>query len=283
MPIETIQRLLVALAATVLAAPAALAQQPHKWQLGVQDAATPVMREMDAFHDLLLVIVTAIAVLVLTLLLYVIWRFRSGRNPTPSGTTHNTLIEVLWTAVPVLILVFIAIPSLRLLFFTDEVADADMTIKAIGRQWYWTYEYPDHGDFAFDAFIVSDEDLSPGQPRLLETDNRVVVPVGKKIRLITTSSDVLHAWAVPAFGVKIDSVPGRLNETWFLVEKPGVYYGQCSELCGTGHGFMPIAVEAMSEARFETWVEEARQRFAAADGDILATRPVRAIETQFLR
>lgn len=268
---------------SLIAAPSAWAQQPEAWKLGLQEAATPVMERAHGFHNLLLVVITLIVLFVLALMIYVMWRFNEKRNPVPSTTTHNTLIEVLWTAVPILILIMLAIPSFRLLYFTDASVDADMTIKAVGRQWYWSYEYPDHGDFAFDAFIVPDEEIKEGQIRLLETDNRLVVPVGAKVRLITTSSDVLHAFAIPAFGIKIDSVPGRLNETWFQVSKAGVYHGQCSELCGTGHGFMPIVVEAVPEAQFNAWVKEAQTKFAKADGTFLEQRPMRVSEAQFVR
>ncbi len=276
-------RLAALLGLSLILVPGAWAQQPGAWRLGLQEAATPVMERVHAFHNQLLVLITLIVLFVLGLLVYVMWRFSEKRNPVPSKVTHNTLIEVLWTAVPVLILVLLAIPSFRLLYFTDASVDADMTIKAIGRQWYWTYEYPDHGDFAFDAFIVPDEEIKEGQVRLLEADNRVVVPVGVKVRLITTSSDVLHAFAMPAFGIKIDSVPGRLNETWFEVNKAGVYYGQCSELCGTGHGFMPIVIEAVPEAQFNAWVADARTKFAAADDSILEQRPMRVSAAQFVR
>ncbi len=264
-------------------APSAWAQQPEAWRLGLQEAATPVMEMATSFNNLLLVVITAIVVFVLGLMVYVMWRFSEKRNPVPSKTTHSTVIEVLWTAVPVLILVLLAVPSFRLLYFADAAVDADMTIKAIGRQWYWTYEYPDNGDFAFDSFIIPDDEIQEGQLRLLEVDNRMVVPVGAKVRLITTASDVLHAFAVPAFGVKIDAVPGRLNETWFQVTKPGVYYGQCSELCGAGHGFMPVVVEAVPEAQFNAWVEEARVNFAAADDNIPVQRPLRVSAAQVER
>ncbi len=263
----------------------ALAQEGHgrNWQLGFLDPVTPVATRMQDFHTMLLWIIAGISLFVVALLVIVLVRFNEKANPTPSKTTHNTLIEVLWTAVPVLILVFIGFPSLRLLFFTDQTVDADMTIKAIGRQWYWSYQYPDHGDFEFDAFIIPDDELQPGQLRLLETDNRVVVPVGKKVRLLTTSSDVLHAFAVPAFGVKMDSVPGRTNETWFQVDVPGVYYGQCSELCGTGHGFMPITIEAVPEEQFDAWVVDAQAEFATSDDTITDQRPIRVSEAQFVR
>ena len=230
--------------------------------MGFQPAATPIMDMIDRFHDLLLIVVTLITLFVLGLLVYVMWRFNEKRNPTPSRTSHNTLVEVVWTVVPVIILVVIAVPSFRLLYAADTVPKADMTIKAIGHQWYWTHEYPDHGGFSFDSVMIADEDLQPGQKRLLEVDNPVVVPVGKTVRVVVTAGDVLHAWAIPAFGVKLDGVPGRLNETWFRAEREGTYYGQCSELCGVNHGFMPIRVDVVSQAAFEAWVQEARKEFA---------------------
>lgn len=256
----------------------ALAGQPVPWQMGFQAAATPIMEQTHDFHNLLLVIITLISVFVLALLLYTSWRFSARRNPVPSKTTHNTVIELLWTVVPVVILVVIAVPSFRLLYAQDVIPEADLTVKTIGHQWYWSYEYPDHGDFRFDAFMVPEGDLKPGQPRLLETDTEVVVPVNATVRLIVTASDVIHAWAIPAFGVKIDAVPGRLNETWFRVLREGTYYGQCSELCGTNHAFMPIKVRAVSQEEFDKWVEEARQKYAAgapAHDVALAAAPAR--------
>jgi len=247
------------------AAGTAWAEGPRNWQMGLDEAASPTMERISEFHDLLLVIITAIAVFVLALLLYVMYRFSEKRNPTPSKTTHNTLIEVLWTTVPVVILVVIAIPSFKLLYYADRVEEADMTIKAIGRQWYWSYEYPDNGNFTFDAFLVPEEDLQEGQLRLLETDNHVVVPVNTKIRLLITASDVLHSFALPAFGVKLDAVPGRINETWMEVTREGTFYGQCSEICGTGHSFMPIVIEAVSKERFDEWAEQAKEEFARVD------------------
>ncbi len=245
---------------------AASAAAPTPWQIGFQPAATPIMREITEFHNLLLVIITLITLFVLGLLIYVIWRFSEKRNPTPSKTTHNTLIEIAWTVVPVLILIFIAVPSFALLYNSDVIPKADLTIKATGHQWYWEYAYPDHGGFSFDSNMVEDDELKPGQKRLLEVDNRIVVPVGKTVRLIVTSAPdgVIHAWAVPAFGVKIDTVPGRLNETWFRAEREGSYYGQCSELCGVRHGFMPIQVDVVSERAFQAWLAEARREFAGA-------------------
>ncbi|MBS0272589.1 MAG: cytochrome c oxidase subunit II [Proteobacteria bacterium] len=218
-----------------------------------QDPVTPVMDHLYDFHTLLLCIEGTIVLIVGALLIYVIIRFRASKNAAPSKVAHNTLLEVIWTAIPVLILVFIAFPSFKLLYMMDVTPKADLTIKAIGNQWYWTYEYPDH-NIRFDSNIVPEDQLKSGQFRLLEVDNRVIVPTHTNIRIITTSSDVLHSWAVPAFGVKRDSVPGRLNETWFHVKKEGVYYGQCSELCGVKHGFMPIVVEAVTKAQFEQWL-----------------------------
>jgi len=258
----------------------ALAAQPRPWQTGFQDAATPLMEQITSFHNLLLVIIVAITVFVLLLLVWVALKFNAKANPTPSKTTHNTMIEVLWTVIPVVILVVIAVPSFKLLYKVDVIPKADMTIKATAHQWYWNYEYSDHGKFTFDANMVATEDLKPGQPRLLETDNRIVVPVGTVVRLQVTAGDVIHAWAMPAFGVKIDAVPGRLNETWFgPVKQEGVYYGQCSELCGINHGFMPIAVEVVSKEKFDAWVVKAKKEFAANDG-IPATRMFAQNETK---
>ncbi|MCH7540928.1 MAG: cytochrome c oxidase subunit II [Proteobacteria bacterium] len=246
----------------------AFAAQPEPWQTGFQPAASAVMEAVRDFYDLLFVIIVAIAAFVLALLVYVMVRFNAKRNPVPSKTSHNTFLEMAWTAIPVVILVVIAIPSFRLLYFQKTVSEAEMemTVKVIGYQWYWSYEYPDHGDIAFDSFIVEEEDLEPGQLRLLEVDNRVVLPVDTNIRLLVTAEDVLHSWAVPAFGIKIDAVPGRLNETWVRIEREGVYYGQCSELCGVRHGYMPVAVEAVSKDAFASWVERAKVEFARAGG-----------------
>lgn len=226
---------------------------PRPWQMYYQEPVTPIMDHLYDFHRTLLFIEGAIVFIVAGLLIFVIIRFRAAKNPEPSHTAHNTLLEMMWTAIPVLILIFIAFPSFKLLYMMDVTPKAELTIKAIGNQWYWTYEYPDH-DIRFDSNMVADNQIKPGQFRLFEVDNRVVVPVHTNIRIITTSSDVVHSWAVPAFGVKRDSVPGRLNETWFNVRKEGVYYGQCSELCGVRHGFMPIVVEAVSKIQFDQWL-----------------------------
>lgn len=246
----------------------AWAAQPEPWQMGFQPAASPVMEEISHFHDILLVIITLITIFVLALLLYVVWRFSEKRNPTPSKTTHNTLIEIVWTVVPVLILVYIAFKSFPLLYFTDVTPESDMTIKAVGHQWFWSYEYPDNGNFTFDAYMIADADIDPskGQIRLLSADNNLVVPVDTTIKVLLAADDVIHAFAMPAFGVKEDAVPGRLNETWFKATKEGLYYGQCSELCGNGHAYMPIVIEVVSKAKFDEWVKEAQSKFAKVDG-----------------
>jgi cytochrome c oxidase subunit 2 len=233
------------------------------WQLGLQNPGAVGMERMISFHNMLLVIITAIVLFVLALMIYIIVRFNKTANPTPSKTSHNTFIEIVWTVVPIMILVFIAIPSFKLLYFKDRVPPADITLKATGNQWYWSYEYPDNG-FGFDTFIVDDANLKPGQLRLLTTDNHVVVPVNKTVRVIITATDVIHSWAVPALGVKTDGEPGHLNETWFRADKEGTYYGQCSELCGIRHGFMPIMVEVVSQEKYDAWLKEAKEKFASS-------------------
>ena len=239
----------------------ALANKPEPWQLGFQEAATQNMSMITDFNNFLLILMTAITVFVLGLMVYVMLRFNSKANPNPSSTTHNTLVEVVWTVVPIIILVVIAIPSFRLLYFQRDIPEADMTVKAVGYQWYWGYEYPDHGDFAFDSLMLSDEERGD-QPRLLATDTAMVVPVDTTVRVVVTAADVLHAFAMPAFGLKIDAVPGRLNETWFRAEKTGTFYGQCSELCGIRHAFMPIRIEVVSKEEFAAWVKEAEAEYA---------------------
>jgi len=240
----------------------AIAGQPVDWQMGFQDAASPVMEQITEFHNLLLVIIFAITAFVTALLLIVIVRFNAKANPVPSKTSHNTALEVIWTIVPVMLLVVIAIPSFKLLYFYDKVPDAAMTIKAVSHQWYWSYEYPDDGNFEFDANLVDEDDLAEGEPRLLATDEKIVLPINTNIRVLVTSEDVIHAWAVPALGVKIDAVPGRLNETWLRINREGTYYGQCSELCGINHGFMPIEIHAVSEEAYAEWVTEAKELYA---------------------
>lgn len=243
----------------------AMAGSAKNWQMGFQPAVSPTAEEIHWFNDyILLPIIIFIVAFVMALLAYVMWRFSATRNPTPSKTTHHTTIEVLWTAVPVMILIVIAIPSFKLLYFADRVEDGDITLKAIGNQWYWSYQYPDYDNLEFDATMIPEDELQPGQKRLLETDNPVVLPVNTNIRLLITASDVLHSFALPAMGIKLDAVPGRVNETWMRIEEEGTYYGQCSELCGSGHSYMPIMVKAVSKPEFEAWIEQAKQEFAAA-------------------
>jgi cytochrome c oxidase subunit 2 len=236
--------------------------QPKPWQLGMQKGATPVMNDIIWFHDFLLWVISAITLFVLALLITVMVKFNSRSNPVPSRTTHNTTIEVLWTVVPVLILVTIAVPSFRLLFFQLNVPKADVTVKATGKQWFWSYSYPD-SKFEFDSLLACDlERTKCEQPRLLAVDNEMVVPVNKVVHVLTTGSDVIHAFAVPAFGIKIDAIPGRINETWFKAEREGKYYGQCSELCGKDHAFMPIVVRVVSEKDYSAWLEDAKKKYA---------------------
>ncbi|HKJ74874.1 MAG TPA: cytochrome c oxidase subunit II [Alphaproteobacteria bacterium] len=235
------------------------------WEIGFQPAATPVMAWIESFHYLLLIVTTGIVAVVVGLMLYVFIRFNAKANPVPSKTTHNTVIEIIWTVVPAIILIIIAVPSLKLLYYEADTSNSAMTIKATGNQWFWTYEYPDQGDFTFDSVLVKAANLKPGEHRLLAVDNHVVVPVGEKIRVLTTSNDVIHSWAVPAFGVKMDAVPGRINATWFEATKEGTFYGQCSELCGKDHAFMPIVVDVVSKEAFKQWVAQAKQKYAAAD------------------
>ena len=239
-----------------------LANQPKNWQLSFQDAASQSMREIVNFHDkLLLPIIIAISAFVLFLLVYACIRFSASRNPNPSKRTHNVAVEVLWTLIPCLILIVMAVPSFKILYKQDAIPKADVTVKAIGYQWYWGYEYPDE-NIIFESYMVADKDLKENQPRLLAVDNEVVVPVNKVIKVLITANDVLHAWALPSFGVKRDAVPGRINETWFKAEKVGTYYGQCSELCGIKHAFMPITVRVVSEEDYQEWLIGAKEKFA---------------------
>ena len=239
--------------------------QPAPWEYKLQGAATPVMEQITWFHNVLFWLITIITLFVLVLLVMVAVKFNSRANPVPSRTTHNTLIEVAWTLVPVLILVGIAVPSFRLLFLELDIPKADLTIKATGKQWYWSYAYPDNGKFEFDSLLACDETrLKCQQPRLLTVDNEVVVPVNKVVRIQTIGADVIHSFAVPAFGIKIDAIPGRLNETWFKATKVGMYYGQCSELCGKDHAYMTIAVKVVEDQEFSSWVETAKKKYASA-------------------
>jgi cytochrome c oxidase subunit II len=240
--------------------------QPAPWEFKLQEAATPVMENITWFHDFLLVLITLITLFVLALLIIVAVKFNAKANPVPSKTTHNTLIEVAWTLIPVLILVALVVPSFRLLFLELDIPKADLTIKVTGKQWYWSYAYPDNGKFEFDSLLAQDK-----QPRLLGVDNEMVVPVNKVVRIQTTGADVIHSFAVPAFGIKIDSVPGRLNETWFKATKTGMFYGQCSELCGKDHAFMPIAVRVVSDQEFAAWIETAKKKFATNPANSFAS------------
>jgi cytochrome c oxidase subunit II len=239
--------------------------QPSPWELDLQASASPVMDSIIRFHDGLVVIITVITLFVLALLITVVLKFNARSNPVPSRTTHNTTIEVAWTLIPVLILVSIAVPSFRLLFEELDIPKADLTVKATGKQWYWSYAYPDNGKFEFDSLLAENK-----QPRLLGVDNELVVPVNKVVVVQVTGADVIHSFAVPAFGIKIDAIPGRLNETWFKATKTGMFYGQCSELCGRDHAFMPIAVRVVSDQDFAAWVESAKKKFAALPGTTYA-------------
>lgn len=259
---------LVAAGITLATGGAAFAElgQPEPWEWHLQASGSPVMDNIVWFHDFLSVLIIVITLFVLALLVIVVMKFNSKANPVPSRTTHNTLIEVVWTLVPVLILVGIAVPSFRLLFLELDVPKADLTIKATGKQWYWSYAYPDNGKFEFDSLLAQDK-----QPRLLGVDNEMVVPVNKVIRVQVTGADVIHAFALPAFGVKIDAIPGRLNETWFKATKTGMFYGQCSELCGKDHAFMPIAIRVVNDQEFASWVESAKKKYASGGTSTLAS------------
>ena len=246
------------------------ANQPKDWQLGFQKAASQGMEDIVWFHDyMLLPIITAITVFVLFLLLYTCVRYRASRNKVASTTSHNTLIEVLWTLIPCLILIVMAVPSFKVLYSQDTIPKADVTIKAVGYQWYWGYEYPDE-NIIFDSYMVDEKDLKENQPRLLTVDNEIYVPVNKVVKVMITANDVLHAWALPSFGVKRDAVPGRINETWFKADRTGTFYGQCSELCGIKHAFMPITVNVVTEEEYKKWLEKAKVEFAKKDlGNII--------------
>src|SRR5580658_7814933 len=243
--------------------------QPSPWQMGLQASATPIMSDITWFHDVLLWITAVISGFVLLLLLIIILRFNARANPTPTRTTHNTLLEVLWTILPVIILACIAVPSFRLLFVQLDVPKPDLTVKATGSQWYWTYNYPDNGNLKITSAMLDDEhlkQLKPDEPRLLAVDNDMVVPVNKVVHVIVTGTDVIHSFNVPSFGIRIDAVPGRINETWFKATTEGMFYGQCSELCGKDHSFMPIAVRVVSDADFAAWL--AAQAHPSAENEI---------------
>ncbi|MBU6235694.1 MAG: cytochrome c oxidase subunit II [Alphaproteobacteria bacterium] len=259
------KKLILSLLAFVAISSPALADYPHSWGLGLQEPAGVLMQQMSDFHHMLVYIIVAIAAFVLALLIWVVVRYNAKANPVPSKTTHNTLLEVVWTVIPVVILIVIAVPSFKVLFSQGRIPQAEMTLKVTGYQWYWGYEYPDQGGIAFNANMIPEKEIDPskGQKRLLETDNELVLPVDTVIRVQITASDVIHAWTVPAFGVKKDAMPGRLNEAWFKITKPGIYYGQCSEICGNGHAYMPIKVRAVSKEEFATWAAEAKTKFGS--------------------
>jgi cytochrome c oxidase subunit 2 len=257
--------------ATALGSSAAVAAQAgiaEPWQMGLQEPVTNIGRDVAVFHDWLLVpLITAISLFVLGLLVYIVIKFNEKANPVPTRTTHNTMLEVAWTIVPVLILIAISIPSFRILREQLVIPPHDIVVKATGHSWYWSYEYPsDQGGLRFESNMIPENELKPGQPRLLAVDNDMVVPVGKVVRMQITAADVMHNFAVPSFGIRLDAIPGRLNETWFRADREGVYYGQCSELCGNGHPYMPITVRVVSEPQYAAWLAEAKQKFATTDG-----------------
>jgi cytochrome c oxidase subunit II len=264
-----IARMPLGLAMALAGAPLARAdtvEQPEPWQVGMQAAASPVREHIDALHNELLVIITLITIFVLGLLLYTIIRFNAKNHPVPSKMTHNPVIEVLWTVVPVLILVVIAVPSFKLMYYMDKAQHADMTLKVTGHQWYWSYEYPDQGGLAFDSNMMpEDEAVKEGKPRLLEVDNPVVLPVGTVVRVLVTGTDVLHSWFMPSMGVQEYAVIGRLNESWLSIDHEGTYYGQCNQICGINHPFMPIEIKAVSKDDFAKWLGEAKKKFARND------------------
>lgn len=236
--------------------------EPKPWQLYFQAPATTIMSDIDNLHRLIMYILSAVTLSILIVMAYVSYRFHHTRNPVPAKFTHNVLIEIVWTIIPVIILCFISVPSFELLREDTDIDPSEMTIKIVGHQWYWEYVYPDNGGFKFDSYMLDSKKLSVGQKRLLDVDNRVVIPQGTTIRFIVTAADVLHSFAVPSFGVKVDAVPGRVNETYVNVPSTGLYYGQCSEICGVNHGFMPIAIQVVTKEDFAKWVEESKTKFA---------------------
>lgn len=259
-------RLFAFLSALFLSAPASAAVgHAEPWEINFQESASTIADKIHQFHFMLLIIITAITLLVLGLIVWVVIRYNHKANPVPATFTHNRFWERLWTIIPCLILAVVAVPSFGLMSYQGKVPEPDLTIKATGYQWYWGYEYPEQ-EISFQSYMIPEKDIdtTKGQVRLLSTDNAVVVPVGANVQLLTTAADVIHSWAMPAFGVKKDAVPGRLNETWFKATKPGIYYGQCSEICGTGHAYMPIEIHAVPQVEFDQWVEEAKTKFGAA-------------------
>jgi cytochrome c oxidase subunit II len=262
-------RRLLAACMTMMSIPGgmALAQAvgaPKPWEMAMQPAFGPLKQQQIDLHDLVLVIITVITLFVAGLLGWVMWRYNAKRNPVPSRTAHHTVLEIAWTVIPVLILVVMAIPSFRLVYYEDRTRDADLTIKVIAHQWYWEYSYPDKNNIDFSSYVIPDDQLKPGQRRMLEVDNQLVVPVGKNIRVLQTSTDVIHSWFVPSLGVQRYAIPGRTIETWFRVDKPGVFYGECNQICGTNHSRMPIVVHAVTPQEFDAWLVEAKTKFSDA-------------------
>ncbi len=255
---------------------------PKPWQLGFQAPQSNVQAGIEGLHSLILWLMAMVTVFVAALLLYCVWRFRESVNPKASRVSHHTALEVAWTVLPVLILVVIAIPSFRLIYYEDRTDAADMTIKVTGHQWYWEYNYPDNGNVRFDSYMIAEDDLKPGQLRNLEVDNRVVVPAGKNIRILATSADVIHSFFIPSLGVQRYAIPGRTIETWVRVDKPGVYYGECNQICGTNHSAMPISVQAMNDQDFAAWLETAKTKFpgGAASNQDGQGRPTAVAELQ---
>ncbi|MBS0638794.1 MAG: cytochrome c oxidase subunit II [Acetobacteraceae bacterium] len=264
--LKRLSALAAGFAATLLTVPCAMAQgvvgAPKGWEMGMQPAFGPLKERAIELHNLVLVIITIITLFVGALLIWVMYRFNSRRNPNPSQNSHNTFLEIAWTVVPVLILVIIAIPSFRLIYFQDRTPDPDMTVKVTGHQWYWSYNYPDQGGFDLDSRYIMDDDLKPGQKRLLDVDNQMIIPVGKKVRILTASTDVIHSFFIPSLGLQRYAIPGRTIETWVEASVPGVFYGQCNQICGENHSRMPIAIKAVPQNEFDTW---AQQQKKAAD------------------
>ena len=262
---KTMKRSLATFAGALLAAPAAWAQAPQNWQLSFQTAHSPTQAGIEGLHAMVIWLMAFVTVFVAALLGFVMWRYRASKHPVASRVSHHTALEVAWTVIPVLILIVIAIPSFRLIYFEDRTDAADLTIKVTGHQWYWEFSYPDNGGFNFNSNPIATEELKPGQLRNLEVDNRVVVPAGKNVRILTTSGDVIHSFFIPSLGVQRYAIPGRTIETWVKVDQPGIYYGQCNQICGTNHSLMPISVQAMSDSDFAAWVEQAKTKFASGD------------------
>ena len=272
---QGLKRFLFALSALAVSG-SAWAQQPRDWQLSFQRAHSPVQQSVAGLHAMVIWLMALVTIFVAALLLYCVWRFRASKNPVASRVSHHTALEVAWTLIPVLLLVVIAIPSFRLVYFEDRTEAADLTIKVTGHRWYWEYAYPDQGGIDFSSYMIKDEDRKPEQgPRNLAVDNHMVVPAGKNIRILTTSADVIHSFFVPSLGVQRYAIPGRTIETWVKVDSPGIYYGECNQICGDNHSMMPIAVEAMTDQNFAAWVEQAKTKFASADAPVAPNGEVR--------